>query len=262
MPPTVYTSGELKPRVTVGSSVSPRLIILLGPITEWGSSPIQTKPPSGFRSNYQNTKRNLKLLLDNISVSHQPSSAAGWKSRVFSLLWRNSDIVIREQHWCSDPHAHLDILCEWGGWCFEIWVIASCNMVRNGVIVGLLFPSALFWTMTHHHSDLTHLTHSKWKALHYTTLHTTEIQYFIPPSLKQMKGITGCRSCLSDMFSLIPSPHVVPAGLFLKTTSRSLGWTPCCSWMCASEITNHTTEGKQHKRKTLGLKHATLSERS
>ncbi len=39
-----------------------------------------------------------------------------------------------------------------------------------------------------------------------------------------MKGdVSGCWLCLSDMFSLIPSPRVVPAGLLSKTASRAGG---------------------------------------
>lgn len=95
--------------------------------------PIRTKPPSGSQSNYQNTNGNFKLLKEIISVSHQPSSAAGWKSSRLGLRvspFGGSQILVEESSadvW--DPHTYLDILCEWGvpsGLMFEFWVISSC----------------------------------------------------------------------------------------------------------------------------------------
>lgn len=56
-----------------------------------------------------------------------------------------------------------------------------------------------------------------------------ETNWFAPPifsqSLRQKKGdVGGCWSCLSDMFSLIPSPRVVPRWPALKkTASRARG---------------------------------------
>lgn len=45
-------------------------------------------------------------------------------------------------------------------------------------------------------------------------------------SLCWMKVVGGCWLCLSDMFSLIPSPRVVPAGLLSQLASCSLAGAP------------------------------------
>lgn len=95
LPPTVYASGELKPCAAEGSSISPPANNHTGAHHRAWLQPIRTKPPSGSHSNYLNTNWNFKLLLDIISVSHQSSSAAGWKSSQLCLcvspLWRISD---------------------------------------------------------------------------------------------------------------------------------------------------------------------------
>lgn len=48
-------------------------------------------------------------------------------------------------------------------------------------------------------------------------------------SLGRMKVVSGCWLCLSDMFSLIPSPRVVPAGLLSQLASCSLAEAPGCN---------------------------------
>lgn len=81
LPPTVYASGELKHcAAPPGSSSKPQDNHHTGAHHRAKLRPIRTKPPSGSQSNNQNTNGNFKLLLEIISVSHQPSSAAGWKS--------------------------------------------------------------------------------------------------------------------------------------------------------------------------------------
>lgn len=92
--------------------------------------PITTKAPSGSQSNYQNTNCNFKLLLDIMSVSHKPSSAVGWKSSLLGVrvrcFGRFQTLLEESSTDVWDPHAYLEILCEWGvpsGLMFVLWVI-------------------------------------------------------------------------------------------------------------------------------------------
>lgn len=120
------------------------------------------------------------------------------------------------------------------GW----WTIGG-----NGVILDQGFPSFPLWHTNVQDWPSWPILNSAWQRnahLHclqqrpISTLNTdysAEIHWFqscsqcssllLSAGSRQMKGdVSGCWSCLSDMFSLIPSPRVVPAGLLSKTASR------------------------------------------